>query len=121
MNKKVSRSTSWSDLPHDILVRIFMSLNLLDLVTGAFRTCRTWRAACSDPSLWKKLDLNSVQLNMLSIARRPFSMADNRSCRMLLLVLCGALNLSRGNLTCLMLINFYVDVDGRELIYAAQR
>ncbi|GMN32239.1 hypothetical protein TIFTF001_003581 [Ficus carica] len=73
MDRKSSRSTSWIDLPYDLLVRIFLSLNIMDLITGAARTCRTWRAACNDAVLWETMHLSSVKTNLVSVGRSPKS------------------------------------------------
>jgi len=44
-------------MDYDILVKIFMSLNVMDLISVVSQVCSSWRSACCDPILWKKLDL----------------------------------------------------------------
>lgn len=37
-----------------------MSLNIIDLAAGVSGVCRSWRAACSDPMLWRETDFNTM-------------------------------------------------------------
>lgn len=120
MDRKSSRPTSWTDLPYDLLVRILLSLNIVDLVTGPARTCRSWRAACNDPVLCEIVDLSSMRTKLVRVAGTPYSTSDEESSYRLKLALNAALNLSHGNMTCLI-FNFHVYIKGKESISVAQR
>ncbi|XP_024031731.1 F-box/LRR-repeat protein At3g48880 [Morus notabilis] len=72
MMKKNSRGStrSWSELPYDVLVNVFMSLNIIDLAAGVSGVCRSWRAACSDPMLWRETDFNTMnESDLINIPR----------------------------------------------------
>ncbi|GMN32238.1 hypothetical protein TIFTF001_003574 [Ficus carica] len=120
MDRQSTRPTGWADLPNDLLVRILLSLNIVDLVMGAARTCRSWRATSKDAELWETVDLTTSKINLVRVALSPYYMINEESGNRLKLALNAALNLSRGNMTCLI-FNFYTYIKGRELISAAQR
>ncbi|KAG4949816.1 hypothetical protein JHK84_043245 [Glycine max] len=46
-------------LSTDILITIFMSLNIADLAVASL-VCKMWNIACRDPSLWGKIDLSKL-------------------------------------------------------------
>lgn len=123
MDKKISKPTGWDEMPCDLLVKIFMLLNISDLATGASRICRTWRKAACDPGLWKIVDVNSLEKSnsLIDIPGSPDSMSDEEySSSRLMLVLNSALNLSCGQVTCLIFpFNFYIE--DKELISVARR
>lgn len=120
MDRQSTRPTGWADLPNDLLVRILLSLSIVDLVMGAARTCRSWRATSKDAELWETVDLTTSKINLVRVALSPYYMINEESGNRLKLALNAALNLSRGNMTCLI-FNFYTYIKGRELISAAQR
>ena len=120
MDRQSTRPTGWADLPNDLLVRILLSLSMVDLVMGAARTCRSWRATSKDAKLWETVDLTTSKINLVRVALSPYSMIDEESGNRLKLALNAALNLSHGNITCLI-FNFHVYIKGKESISVAQR
>lgn len=104
----------------DILVRIFESLGMHELISGVAHVCRGWRLACCDPLLWKTLDLSIVESNFIKIPTEPFVYVDARSDRVLNRVLKIALNLSRGSIQTLI---FHVNLFVKDelLLYTAER
>lgn len=110
----------WEDLDIDILVRIFQSFDIFELISGLAQVCSMWRLACSDPLLWKTLDLSDMKSNFIKIPLEPYVYVDDRSDKKLTWVLKVALNLSRGSiLTLIFHFNLFVSDD--QLTYTAQR
>lgn len=110
----------WEDLDIDILVKIFQTLDIVQLTSGIGQVCSTWRLAACDPLLWKTLDLSMLKSNFIKIPLEPYVYVDGRSDRTLTRVLKIALNLSRGNIRTLIFhYNLYVSDD--QLTYAAER
>lgn len=110
----------WEDLDIDILVKIFQSLNIVQLTSGIGQVCSTWRLAACDPLLWKTLDLSMLKSNFIKIPLEPYVYVDGRSDKILTQVLKIALNLSQGNIQTLIFhYNLYVSDD--QLTYAAER
>lgn len=107
-------------MPYDILVTIFMALDILDLLTGVSHVCSSWRAACFEPTLWWKIDLSRVKPDSVNIPRRPNDVFEDESSNKLLLILKNALKLSHGNVSCLI-FHFHVSLRNEHLICAAER
>ncbi|EXB37390.1 F-box/LRR-repeat protein [Morus notabilis] len=102
MMKKNSRGStrSWSELPYDVLVNVFMSLNIIDLAAGVSGVCRSWRAACSDPMLWRETDFNTMnESDLINIPRGIGAWSDQGIKH--LRILKNTLDLSFGSVTCL--------------------
>ena len=110
----------WSELPAEILVNVFMCLDMLDLIVNVSRTCRSWRAACKDPALWKRVDLTAVRPNLTNISERPYAWSDEASAIQTTRFMKGAMNLSCGATSCLI-YHFYVHTRAEDLIYATTR
>lgn len=111
---------SWKDLDTDILVKIFQSFDIFELISGIAHVCSAWRMACCDPLLWKTLDLSMLKSNFIKIPLEPYVYVDGRSDRELSRVLKISLSLSRGNiLTLIFHFNLYVSDD--QLTYTAER
>ncbi|PON62818.1 LRR domain containing protein [Parasponia andersonii] len=93
MKKNYPTITTRNDIPYDILVKIFMALDILDLVTGVSRVCSLWRAASCDAVLWRKIDLSMVRPDSVDIPARPDDLFEDESSNKLMLILKNALNL----------------------------
>lgn len=120
MKGKCSRTGSWNDAPHDILLKIFVSLNIIDLITGVSRVCSSWRRASREPIFWEKLDLNMIKSGSFNIPHTAYAWSDEKSGEKLLQILKNAMNLSSGNVTCLV-FHFYAFLKNEHLICAAER
>ncbi|KAJ8554454.1 hypothetical protein K7X08_025132 [Anisodus acutangulus] len=92
----------WEDLDIDILVKIFQSFDLFELTSGPAQICTAWQLACSDPLLWKTLDLSVLKSNFIKIPIEPYVYVDNQSDKKLTRLLKDFLNLSRGNILTLI-------------------
>ncbi|KAB2632680.1 F-box/LRR-repeat protein [Pyrus ussuriensis x Pyrus communis] len=110
---------NWADMDYNILVRIFMTLNFLDVILVSF-VCKSWNAACCNPILWEKLDLTLLKFNTCNTPRRLTTWSDNKSSERLLKVLKSALRLSCGNLSSLV-FHFSLFINDDHLICAAER
>ena len=121
MTNNSSSARGWNNMDYDILVKIFMALNVMDLISGVSQVCSLWRSACCDPALWKKLDLSNLNSNSsLYIPQEPYAWSDDQSSKNLMKILKTGLNLSQGNVNCLI-FHFYVFIENEHLIYAAER
>ncbi|WCJ36629.1 F-box/LRR-repeat protein At3g48880 [Euphorbia peplus] len=110
----------WEDLDTDLLVKIFQSFDIFELTSAIPHVCSSWRMACCDPLLWKTLDLSMVKSNFIKIPLEPYVYVDARSDTTLTRLLKIALNLSKGNITCLI-FHFNLYVSDEQLIYTAER
>ncbi|KAK9276286.1 hypothetical protein L1049_005817 [Liquidambar formosana] len=117
---KHSTVRKWENMPYDILLKIFMTLNIVDMVSGISGVCSSWRSACCDPVLWKTLDLSQLKSDYINIPSEPYAWSDDRSSEKLMQILKNALSLSRGNVTCLI-FHFYIYIKDEHLIYTAER
>uniref|UniRef100_S4R5G5 F-box domain-containing protein n=1 Tax=Petromyzon marinus TaxID=7757 RepID=S4R5G5_PETMA len=48
-------------LPSSILLKVLSYLSLMERCLAASLVCRLWRELCSDPELWRRLDLSGRQ------------------------------------------------------------
>ncbi|KAI9109846.1 hypothetical protein K1719_018887 [Acacia pycnantha] len=57
-NNKESHVRDWKDMDYEVLMRIFMTLNMVDFVAASW-VCRSWRKVCRDHVFWNRrvLDL----------------------------------------------------------------
>ncbi|XP_027080695.1 F-box/LRR-repeat protein At3g48880-like [Coffea arabica] len=56
-----SKATGWSDMPHDILLRIFAFVSIMDRMLNVSRVCSSWRRACSDAVFSSTLDISEYR------------------------------------------------------------
>ncbi|XP_075484863.1 F-box/LRR-repeat protein At3g48880-like isoform X1 [Primulina tabacum] len=120
MDDELSSLRTWEDMNHDILVKIFRTLDIFDLISGIGQVCSMWRLAACDPLLWRNLDLSMLKSNFIKIPLEPYVYVDGRSDKTLTRVLKISLNLSRGNiLTLIFHYNLYISND--LLTYTAER
>uniref|UniRef100_A0A3Q7FHU5 Uncharacterized protein n=1 Tax=Solanum lycopersicum TaxID=4081 RepID=A0A3Q7FHU5_SOLLC len=50
----------WEDLDINILVMIFLSFGLFQLIYAILQVCRAWSLTCCDPRLWKTLTCPTI-------------------------------------------------------------
>ncbi|KAL3643700.1 hypothetical protein CASFOL_014515 [Castilleja foliolosa] len=48
---------SWIELPRDLTENILSRLGQVEILRNAQRVCTTWRSVCSEPSLWRVIDI----------------------------------------------------------------
>ncbi|CAI9100734.1 OLC1v1037896C1 [Oldenlandia corymbosa var. corymbosa] len=48
----------WTELPRDLIANILQRLDVEIILEDAQRVCTTWRSVCTDPSMWRKIDLS---------------------------------------------------------------
>ncbi|PRQ17770.1 putative F-box domain, leucine-rich repeat domain, L domain-containing protein [Rosa chinensis] len=69
---KNSRFDIWADLDKDVLVGIFMTLNVVELIRGV-SVCKSWLEAASEPCLWKTIDLSKLEVKNFNQQREQSS------------------------------------------------
>lgn len=110
----------WEDIDSDILMKILESFNIFELTSGVAHVCREWRLICSDPLLWKTLDLSHMKSNYIKTSLEPFVYVDNQSDKTLTRILRLSLNLSRGSILNLI-FHFDLYLTDEQLTYTAER
>ncbi|XP_011022762.1 PREDICTED: F-box/LRR-repeat protein At3g48880-like [Populus euphratica] len=111
---------TWETLDYAILVKIFMKLSILDLVSNACRVCTSWSRACSDSILWGTHDVGALKFGLMKVIQRRSCRAFEQCNRMLLPMLNIALTLSCNNVTRLI-FDFNMNIKDEQLIFAAER
>ncbi|KAF9602601.1 hypothetical protein IFM89_030207 [Coptis chinensis] len=120
MDNTNSTARRWEDINTDVLVKIFLSFNVIELTSGVSRVCSSWRIASCDPILWKTIDFGVVQSKFIKIPASPYIWVANSSDNNFLKVLKIALGLSHESVRCLIFhLDLYVKDD--QLIYIAER
>jgi F-box/leucine-rich repeat protein 3 len=116
--KKHGSGISIEDFHYEILISIFMKLNVVELCIASM-VCRSWNEVCCSPSLWGKLDLTQLRSNAFNI---PCNFGawkhDMNSINKLTKMLKYALSLSNYNTTCLV-FNYFVYLTDSQLITIA--
>ncbi|XP_061366568.1 F-box/LRR-repeat protein At3g48880-like [Gastrolobium bilobum] len=106
-------------LCYEVLIRIFMTLSITDLAVVSL-VCKYWNQACRDPVLWKKLDLTQLSSHSFRVPKLLDAWYDRNSSTKMSQFLKYVLNLSDGNISCLI-YNYYVYMRDEHLISAAER
>ncbi|CAL5183709.1 unnamed protein product [Lathyrus oleraceus] len=76
-----SGERNWPDLPRDIVLSIFVKLDLYDLLTHAYSVCTTWRNISKDPSLYRNISMpNLCSLKAFSDLEMLYRRAIDYSC-----------------------------------------
>ncbi|PON84597.1 F-box domain containing protein [Trema orientale] len=120
MKNKNSTITTWNDMPCDILVKIFVALDILDLVTGVSRVCSAWRAACFEPILWRKIDLSAVKTDLVEIPMRADDSFEDEPSNIVMLILKSIVKFSRGNVSSLI-FPFHISLWNEDIVWTAER
>ncbi|XP_031255645.1 F-box/LRR-repeat protein At3g48880-like [Pistacia vera] len=79
MKEVASAIRRWEDLNTDLLVKIFLCFDVLQLTLGIAQVCNSWHSACRDPLLWKTLDLSMLRSNLIKIPSEPYVYVDECS------------------------------------------
>ncbi|KAF3584109.1 hypothetical protein F2Q69_00026041, partial [Brassica cretica] len=51
---------NWADLPPELSSLILQSLGAVEIVEKAEKVRRSWRSVCKDPSMWRKIEMRSL-------------------------------------------------------------
>lgn len=76
-----NRTRNWQELPVELTALILKRLSTVDLVLSARQVCHTWRHICSDPNLYRVVDLwfkgdpCKVNFNVDYVARRAVALS----------------------------------------------
>lgn len=108
-----SRFDGWTDLEKDILIRIFMTFNVVELIRGA-SVCKSWREAALEPCLWKILDLSMVE------AENFRHQQPEQSSQRVMDIVNSAFSLSKGSVSCLIL-HFHAYITSQHLVCVSER
>ncbi|KAL6201476.1 hypothetical protein ACLB2K_025190 [Fragaria x ananassa] len=54
-----SRRRNWLELPPEITASIISRLGAVEILTAAEKVCRSWRAICKDPLMWRIIDMRN--------------------------------------------------------------
>ena len=93
---------SWNNMDCNIQDKIFMTLNVMDLISSVSQVCNSIHLACCDRVLRKKLDLSKFKYNsFVRLKFEPYARSDIQSSKKLMKICKTSLNLSHRNVTCL--------------------
>uniref|UniRef100_A0A0D3C8B0 F-box domain-containing protein n=1 Tax=Brassica oleracea var. oleracea TaxID=109376 RepID=A0A0D3C8B0_BRAOL len=57
---KEGEHRNWADLPPELTSLILQRLGAVEIVEKAEKVCRSWRSVCKDPSMWRKIEMRSL-------------------------------------------------------------
>ncbi|MED6199600.1 hypothetical protein PIB30_077441 [Stylosanthes scabra] len=106
-------------LGYELLVKIFIALNVVELATVS-TVCKTWCEVRCDPKIWHKLDLTALCYKPIYMPRMIGSMNPGESGEKISKVLRGVLNQSQEHIRCFV-FNFYAYLRDEYLLLVAQR
>jgi len=69
-NSNSASRISIQDLFLDILIRIFLKLNVVELSVASM-VCKSWNEICRNTLLWEKLNLSRLSSNVFNIPLLP--------------------------------------------------
>ncbi|XP_031265058.1 F-box/LRR-repeat protein At3g48880-like [Pistacia vera] len=120
MKEGASTVRRWKDLDTDLLVKIFLCFDVLQLTLGIAHVCNSWHSACCDPLLWKTLDLSMLRSNFIKILLESYVYVDEFSDKALTCLLKISLSLSRGQIRTLI-FHFNLYAGDEQFTYIAER
>ncbi|XP_024171559.1 F-box/LRR-repeat protein At3g48880 [Rosa chinensis] len=103
---KNSRFDIWADLDKDVLVGIFMTLNVVELIRGV-SVCKSWLEAASEPCLWKTIDLSKLEV-------KNFNQQREQSSQRVMDIVNSSFSLSGGTISC-FIFHFYAYITSQHL------
>ncbi|KAL3634254.1 hypothetical protein CASFOL_021308 [Castilleja foliolosa] len=71
-----SAQPPWIDLPRDVMLNILSRLGPVEILKNAQKVCTTWRSVCSEPSLWRVIEIESYAIDLTSICRRAVELSQ---------------------------------------------
>ncbi|KAL5718409.1 hypothetical protein ACHQM5_011314 [Ranunculus cassubicifolius] len=110
----------WEDMEFDVLVRIFLSFNIVEIASTVSRVCRSWRLACCDPLLWKTTDFTVIQSNYIKIPAPPYVWVADAFDKEFMKTIMIVMGLSSGNAKRLV-FHFDLYLKDEQLIYVSER
>ncbi|WZZ56764.1 hypothetical protein YC2023_056871 [Brassica napus] len=57
---KEGEHRNWADLPPELTSLILQRLGAVEIVEKAEKVCRSWRSVGKDPSMWRKIEMRSL-------------------------------------------------------------
>ncbi|XP_050368507.1 F-box protein SKIP19-like [Argentina anserina] len=77
-----TRCRNWLELPPEITASIISRLGAIEILTAAEKVCRSWRAICKDPLMWRTIDMrNDGDLHDMTYdLEKMCCLAVDRSC-----------------------------------------
>ncbi|CAF2316239.1 unnamed protein product [Brassica napus] len=57
---KEGEHRKWADLPPELTSLILQRLGAVKIVEKAEKVCRSWHSVCKDPSMWRKIEMCSL-------------------------------------------------------------
>ncbi|KAJ9147893.1 hypothetical protein P3X46_030007 [Hevea brasiliensis] len=117
--KCLASSRKWANMNYDILVKIFMMLSTMDLVSSISLVCPSWRVECCHPMLCHTPDLARLNYSVDN-PRDLFASLDNWPRLSLAQALDSALILSGTNVMRLI-FHLHAHITDERLIFAAER
>ncbi|KAK1381989.1 putative F-box/LRR-repeat protein 23 [Heracleum sosnowskyi] len=76
-----NRSRNWQELPVELTTLILKHLGTVDMLLSARKVCKTWRLVCSDPTMYRVVDLwftgdpYKVNFNVCFLARQALQLS----------------------------------------------
>nr|GEX22842.1 hypothetical protein [Tanacetum cinerariifolium] len=120
MENENSNKRKWEDMDNDILVKIFQTIDIVEMSPEMGQVCRSWRDAASDPIMWRTLDLSMMKSYYIRMPSYPYIFVGPESDKLLTKVLKNALILSRGNISALF-FHVYLFVSEEQFAFTAER
>ncbi|KAF5188122.1 F-box protein skip19, partial [Thalictrum thalictroides] len=50
---------NWLDLPHDVIIQIFLKLGVVEILYNVQRVCSLWRKLAKEPQLFRCIDMRN--------------------------------------------------------------
>lgn len=114
--------SSWNNMNYDILLKMFMALNMVELTTVSL-VCRFWKKVCQDPIFWdgKVFDLRDTSSNLSVKSNNDSSdgAESSNNLRFTQFLKC-ALDLSCGKIS-RFIFNLFQSINDEDLILVAER
>ena len=67
------------ELPSELTASILLRIGAFDILQNARKVCKTWRRICSDPSMWRVVDLrhsgHMYPLQMQNVIRKAVDLS----------------------------------------------
>lgn len=116
MDQDQVAEVNWEEMHPDVLLRIFSTFSLLELVLNISSVCKPWRSICYSPSLWKSIDLTELD-NFIQI---PVGLRVWSNSERFWQILKHFVNLSNEHLNT-MVFHLFIGIGDRHLAYTARR
>ncbi|CAA7024595.1 unnamed protein product [Microthlaspi erraticum] len=54
---------NWAELPSELTASILVRLVVVDILKNAQKVCKPWRRISKDPSIWRKVDMQNLEVD----------------------------------------------------------